>query len=104
MEKTISRDVSLAVAGSRIADQPAALASAVGCATRAAAAFSLPEMVLSRPSSASISASPTRPPRASAVMSSQRKSWSTARPSTVKEPSSRPWRSSYAASLRAAAA
>ena len=66
IETTIWLEVSLGVAGSRIASQPAALASAVGWATRAAAAFSLPAIVLSRASSASISASPNATGRGTA--------------------------------------
>ena len=57
-----------------------------------------------RSSSASISASPKRPCLASAVISAQRMSWSTASPSTSNDPSSRPMRSSSAASLWAAPA
>ena len=84
--------------------QASSFASAVGLAARAAAALSWPEIVLSRSSSAVIAASPARPAVASAISRLQRRSTSTASPSRVRVPSSRPaTRSSDSSDLAAPA-
>ena len=67
-----------------------------GRAARAAAACSWPEIVLSRSSSASIRVGRRVPAAPAPVSSVQRRSVSTARPSKVRTPSSRPSRSSSA--------
>ena len=84
--------------------QVACFASGVGIDARASAARSRPVVVRSRVSSVRICSSPLRPAATRPISRSQRRSWSTSRPSRAWLPSTSPATTSSCSSVTACAA